>query len=119
MSLLYIARIGENISTVQRTKTKRIKNGILVCHVFMSASSINYLFKSLYEFLTFGWNEFWKVPYFSQVLLTQTGAIFGAVNSEMTNTMISQIHFYEKWKGNIWCLPKFIPSKSQKTYTKT
>ena len=33
-------------------------------------------FKSHMSYLTSRWNEFKKVPYFSQILLVQAGAIF-------------------------------------------
>ena len=51
--------------------------------------------------LTFGWNEFKKVPYFSKVVLAPTGAIFEGTNNEITNTLSSHIQSYkEKEKNN-------------------
>ena len=41
----------------------------------MSAYFIFDPFTTSYESFVFGWNEFWKVPYFSQVLSTPSGTI--------------------------------------------
>ena len=48
------------------------------------AHSMIHQFKYSYK-LIFGWNEFRKALYVSQVLSAPTRAIFGGVNNEMTN----------------------------------
>ena len=48
--------------------------------------------------LTFGLNDFRKVPYVSQVLSGggATGAILEVINNEVANKMTSHIHLYKE-----------------------
>ena len=74
---------------------------------FVSVYSIIDLFSYSYEWFDFGWNDFRKSPYVSQLFKTPTVVIFAGVNYEIKKTRcrVIYMHFYqgqreERGKGN-------------------